>query len=129
MAEVTTGCEVDFNTFIQQRIRWAGKSKSGINGSNSMLAVLVWMFHLVFILGLIAMIQTLHWNYLLVILAWKTISEALFLEPFLKKKGYRENSGKVWLMQIPYSLYVLVFGVIVLFSSGYRWKGRHHSLR
>jgi cellulose synthase/poly-beta-1,6-N-acetylglucosamine synthase-like glycosyltransferase len=129
MAEVTTASEDDFNTFIQQRIRWAGKSKSGLSGSNSLLAVLVWLFHLLFLTGLVAVLLTKHWNYLLVILAWKTISETLFLEPFLKKKGYRENSGKVWLMQIPYSLYVLVFGVIVLFSSGYRWKGRHHSLR
>ena len=87
------------------------------------------LFHLLFLTGLVALIITKHWNYLLVILAWKTISETLFLEPFLKKKGYRENSGKVWLMQIPYSLYVLFFGVIVLFSSGYQWKGRHHSLR
>lgn len=128
-AEVITANQEGFSAFIQQRIRWAGKSKSGLSGSNSLLAVLVWLFHLLFLTGLIAVILTKHWNYLLVILAWKTISETLFLEPFLKKKGCRENSSKVWLMQIPYSLYVLVFGVIVLFSSGYQWKGRHHSLR
>jgi cellulose synthase/poly-beta-1,6-N-acetylglucosamine synthase-like glycosyltransferase len=128
-AEVITANQEGFSAFIQQRIRWAGKSKSGLSGSNSALAVLVWLFHLLFLTGLVALILTKHWNYLLVILAWKTISETLFLEPFQKKKGYRENSGKVWLMQIPYSLYVLIFGVIILFSSGYRWKGRHHSLR
>ena len=128
-AEIITANQEGFSAFIQQRIRWAGKSKSGLRGSNSALAVLVWLFHLLFLTGLVALILTKHWNYLLVILAWKTISETLFLEPFLKKKGYQENSGKVWLMQIPYSLYVLIFGVIVLFSSGYRWKGRHHSLR
>ena len=128
-AEVITANQEGFSAFIEQRIRWAGKSKSGLRGSNSLLAVLVWLFHLLFLTGLVALILTKHWNYLLIILAWKTISETLFLEPFLKKKGYRENSGKVWLMQIPYSLYILIFGVIVLFSSGYRWKGRHHSLR
>lgn len=121
---VTTYPQSSWRDFIHQRIRWAGKWNSGLPGANKSLAVSVWLFHLLFLLGLPMTFSQFGFNGLLIVLAWKAVCETFFLEPFLIRTGYRENSWAVWLAQIPYSIYVLCMGIAVWFSKGYVWKGR-----
>jgi len=114
----------DLTSFIDQRIRWAGKWKSGIAGSNSAMAMGVWFFHLLYLTGILVLAMHHHSNWILIAIGWKSISETFFLEPFLRKPGFSENSGRIWLAQIPYSIYVILFGIRILFSGKYSWKGR-----
>ncbi len=129
LASVQIGTHHSWQGFMAQRIRWAGKWNSGIPGGNKILAVSVWLFHLIFLIGLPVLFRFGGPNPLLIALAWKAICETLLLEPFLIKKGYRENSGRVWLAQIPYSMYVVVMGIRILLSKRYVWKGRESDER
>ena len=54
----------------------------------------------------------------------KAIAEAQFLEPFLPGKSYFKLVMTILWGQFIYSGYVIYFGLRVLFSHQYEWKGR-----
>lgn len=123
-AEIETQTLSNWPTFKSQRLRWASKWKNGLKGSNQWLAVLVWLFHLLFLSGLYLLANSRQLNTFLLFIGLKAVAETFFLIPFNKQKTYSRNIGEIWFMQIPYSLYVLYFGLLVLFSSRYQWKDR-----
>lgn len=112
--------------FLAQRTRWAGKWRSGLAGSNAGLARTIWLFHLLYLAGIGLLAAGHRWNELLWILLIRAVSETLFLEPFLWKPGFRNHAGRIWLMQIPYSLYVVAAGIrLAAGKPGFSWKGRN----
>jgi biofilm PGA synthesis N-glycosyltransferase PgaC len=125
-AEIQTSPLPDWKHFKAQRMRWAGKWKSGFSGSNRWLAVSVWLFHFFFLSGLFMAFPKFGLNGFLVIIGLKAVVETFFLKPFASEKSYSKNIGEIWLMQIPYSLYVLYFGISILLSNTYHWKGRNY---
>lgn len=123
-AAVETEAQPSLSALINQRTRWAGKWNTGLSGSNGKMALAAWAFHLsylclLFFLALFGQRMALAGLYLL-----KNTAEALFLQSFCFHTGYRSNSLKVALFQIPYSLFVLFMGIKVALSPAYTWKGR-----
>ena len=125
-AEIETLPVKSFSDFKAQRIRWAGKWRSGFSGSNQGLAIGVWLFHLLFLSGLYLSALNFGSNAFLLIVGLKAVFETFFLKPFNHHKAYQKNIGEIWLMQIAYSLYVLYFGIIIFLSNKYQWKGRNY---
>lgn len=123
-SEITIAPSSNWNHFVQQRIRWASKWKSGISGANRALAVLVWLFHVLFIGMTIGLFARGHFGWALNLAALKAASETQFLELFLPEKSYRKNILRILSGQFLYSFYVIYFGILVLFSNQYTWKGR-----
>ncbi len=110
---------------INQKVRWAGKWKSGLRGANAAMALLIWFFHAAYLFTLV--FTGIHypvWAFCLY--AGKNFAETLFIKNFCHTPGYQHNSGKVFLFQIPYSLYVLFMGIRILLSPSFTWKGRHY---
>ncbi len=110
---------------VNQKVRWAGKWKSGLQGSNQGLAISVWLFHACFlwVLFYFGMEYPLA---AFLLYAFKNMGETLLVEGFCHLPGYQRNSSKVFLFQIPYSFYVLFMGIRVLASSSFEWKGRNY---
>lgn len=124
MSEVSTQAIDNWNLFLAQRLRWASKWKSGMEGSNRWLAIAAMAFHLTFMLGNIFLIFNHNINFFLIAIGLKALAETLFLKPFNTEKSYDKSIGEIWFMQIPYSLYVLYFGIKILISNQYVWKER-----
>lgn len=122
--QVRTRESADWKGQLSQRIRWASKIRSGQSGSNLGMALLLWLFHLAFPIGLAALISQQHGNYVFLLLGLKTVAETLLMESFLPRPGFQQNSGRIWLYQIPYSLYVIVIGLFVILRKDFVWKGR-----
>jgi len=126
-AEIETLPLANWDEFKAQRLRWASKWRSGLSGSNKGLALGVWLFHFLFILSLLVVLIKFGLNPFLLILGLKAVAETFFLKPFNLDKSYQNSIVEIWLMQIPYSLYVLYFGLIVFLSDTYQWKGRNYT--
>ncbi len=109
---------------IQQRLRWASKWKSGLDGGNKGMAVAIWTFHLLYV-GLILLgVATHHVGDTALAILFKTATELYFLETFTEEYGQRKIGGWVFLFQPIYSGYVLYMGLRVVLSSRYNWRGR-----
>lgn len=122
-AQVQFEAHQNWRSLEHQRIRWAGKWKTGLKGSNSGLAILVWLFHFFFLIW-VGFGLWFSPNSLLPGILVKVASELFFLLPFSGFNKKPNLIGKIFLIQIPYSLFVCYFGLRVLISDRYLWKGR-----
>ena len=113
-----------WNTFEQQRLRWASKWKSGLSGGNQNLAIVVWFFHLLFLATLCGLLWNLRIREAFFITVLKAAIESQFLELFLPHRSYIKSMNYILWAQFLYSFYVIYFGLKVLFSNQYTWKGR-----
>lgn len=123
-SEISISPSETWNQFVQQRIRWASKWKSGVSGGNQALAVLVWLFHVVFLGMIFGLLVTRNLSWALNLSVLKAAVETQFLELFLPPKSYSKNVQRILGGQFLYSFYVIYFGLKVLFSTEYTWKGR-----
>lgn len=123
-SEIFISPSESWNQFVQQRIRWASKWKSGVAGGNQGLAVLLWLFHLMFLGLIFSLLLTRNINWVIQLSVLKAAVETQFLELFLPEKSYFKNVQRVLVGQFLYSFYVIYFGLKVLISNEYNWKGR-----
>lgn len=123
-ALVTTVPQFSWRNFIHQRIRWAGKWRYHTTYFSRFLAMIIFGFHLAFILTLILSALTLFpIKAALVLWTIKGVIELVFLR---KISLFLRNSWH-WLtffvLQIGYSFYVVGIGLISNFIA-FEWKGR-----
>lgn len=122
---VSTHAHDLWQSFYNQRKRWASKWRHYNNWQTTALAIFVFMANftvpLAFSFWLLAFIST---KVLLLILFLKFSAEFVFLSlivSFLQKKAL------IWLIpfvQIIYPFYVIFFGLVAQKKSDYLWKGR-----
>lgn len=127
---VTTNPEKNIRDFLQQRIRWAGKSAQYRDKSILPVLLLVYVFNLMLLAGLIlACISLFQGSAVLApavivsILLMKCITELFFLFPVA---GFFGQPGLLpWfpLMQLPHIIYTVMAGFLGFFGR-YEWKGR-----
>lgn len=121
---VTTAPVPTLAGFVHQRIRWAGKWRSGSDTTTKLLAVFVFGFHLlVILLPWIAMARGIRLRTVLTCLLVKAVAEAIFL----RRLHFLLPAGWSWLLffilQGIYSGYVVMIGIWSQFCS-FNWKGR-----
>ncbi|HMJ67474.1 MAG TPA: glycosyltransferase [Cyclobacteriaceae bacterium] len=123
-AVVTTSPLPTVSTFIQQRLRWAGKWKHNISWSTRVFAMVVWLFHL----GLILMPAAaaagfITWRLFFILAGAKIFVESLFLLPAANFFGVRWRWISFLVLQLIYSFYVISIGLMsqILLPE---WKGR-----
>lgn len=124
---VTTGVNQSWKAFFNQRKRWASKWKWYKSWSNSMLAVLVLLFHVCVIASYAYLIFNALYFSLLTLLFIKVIMEGIFLQHICKTLGNKFYILPFLILQIVYPFYVVVFGLSANFGN-YQWKGRKHRL-
>jgi cellulose synthase/poly-beta-1,6-N-acetylglucosamine synthase-like glycosyltransferase len=120
---VTTRAPDSWQSFIQQRVRWAGKWRNlGMNVR--LTAAFVFFFHLlILLLPLFAMNWLITLPFLLALLALKFVLEALLVYRIARDLQIAYPTSYVLLLQIVYPLYVVVMGLLA-FRKKTRWKGR-----
>ncbi len=125
-AVVETQAPKDFISFFRQRKRWAAKWSATSSLVDSLPALAVWAFHLIYITAIVYSIITTQFLILLPVVILKIISEGIFISLILKSqaKGFKLSSFAF--LQLFYSLYVLVFGLLANFGS-YSWKERKYN--
>ena len=91
-----------------------------------MLALCVFGFHLLLTVAVFgAILGWYSWRVLLVQMIAKLLMEWLLVSSVYRFLGKRIQVGWILLMQLLYSIYVVIIGVTVQFS-GYRWKKRNY---
>ncbi|WMN11173.1 glycosyltransferase [Marivirga salinae] len=125
-AVVETQAPKDFKSFYRQRKRWAAKWSATSSLIDSLPALAVWAFHLIYITAITYSIITTQFMILLPVVILKIISEGIFISLILKSqgKGFRLDTFAV--LQLFYSFYVLIFGLSANFGS-YTWKERKYN--
>ncbi len=124
-AIVETQAHNSWDSFYNQRKRWASKWKHYNNWQISALAVFVFLANFVLLLAVGSWLLDFFstQNFLLILLL-KFSAEFIFLSliiSFLQKKQL------IWLIpfvQIIYPLYVVFFGIVAQKQGEYIWKGR-----
>lgn len=126
-ALVLTEPPVSWGELINQRIRWGSKWKEHRSFTTRMLAMVIFFFHLsiaaVFILTIAGVYS---WEIFIVQMLSKIIVEAWFLGSVLSFFGKRILWKWFFLMQLLYSFYAVLVGVVAQFK-GFNWKNRQYA--
>lgn len=126
--------------FTRQRIRWGSKVFLRKAGGNLLPAVLIWLFHSLF-LGLVCLLVATGNSIALMampgILLLRALPEALLVSTFLSRNNPddfpNDRSGifrlTIWISLLSplYSLYVLLAGPVIISTRRFNWKGRVYS--
>jgi biofilm PGA synthesis N-glycosyltransferase PgaC len=111
-------------TFLDQRLRWAGKWRHHRDSTSKLLAVYIFAFHLlVLCLPVIAWVSSLPWYFFAALFLTKAIVEYRFLHTVTSWLTVTWNWIAFTSLQIIYSAYVVGVGVASVFLKP-GWKGR-----
>jgi biofilm PGA synthesis N-glycosyltransferase PgaC len=131
---VKTAAAAGIHSFLQQRIRWAGKTKAYREKTILPVLILVYVYNLVMLAGLlwtlrlpsISVSQEWVWPAFVIWLGmagWKTLFEKILLWPVTGFFGERKGMLFFPLIQPIHILYTVVAGTFSLWGKS-EWKGR-----
>ena len=121
---VTTYPQKTLNSFLNQRIRWAGKWRHHDGTNSKLLAVYVFLFHLsVMIAPFFVLMEDVSGYVLLGLLVSKAFVEFFFLRQVCSWLGVPWNTFSFLVLQAVYPLYAVGVAVAALFKKTL-WKGR-----
>lgn len=123
-ALVTTRAAATVREFMSQRLRWAGKWRHNTSIATRVFAMVVWLFHLVFLLmPLAAVLGFISWKLFLILAGVKIFVESMFLIPAANFFRVRWRWFSFLALQCIYSFYVISTGLISQIHLP-EWKGR-----
>jgi biofilm PGA synthesis N-glycosyltransferase PgaC len=125
-AVVKTNSPKDFNSFFDQRKRWASKWSATANLMDALPALLIWSFHLIYITSFFYSLISKEFLILLPIFIFKILTEGVFISFILKSQKQKFNLFAFAVLQLFYSFYVVIFGLLANFGS-YSWKDRKYN--
>lgn len=121
---VTTYPQKTLDSFLSQRIRWAGKWRHHDGTNSKLLAVYVFLFHLsVMMLPFFVLMGDISVYVMLGLLVAKAVVEFLFLRQVSSWLTVPWHGLSFFLLQLVYSVYAVGVAVTALFKKT-AWKGR-----
>lgn len=124
LATVTTPAQPDWQSFLQQRIRWASKSGKYNDRRLTMVLLLVYAFNvMVLLLSLSSFFHPALQFTAAAVVAVKILSEYYYLQPVSRFFG---NERALWYFPFLQPLHVtyIVLAGFLGFVGVYEWKGR-----
>ncbi len=123
---VYTYPEKTIKDFLNQRIRWATKTKAYVGTGLSGMIVLVFLTNLLLLFDIFILFSTGWFSFLFVsvIITSKLIVDSYFIYSISKFFNKRVNCGYLILSLLIYPFYITIVGFISLFVKKYTWKGR-----
>lgn len=117
---VSTSAPENLSECINQRARWAGKTKHINDKLNMRLAIFQTIINILFF-GLLIFLFTTNWKFALLLFFGKSILDMLFFTPyFFKTKNYQS-----WILIPFYELFYPFYALMILRKmGGFVWKGR-----
>lgn len=123
-AIVHTPAQPDWNSFLNQRIRWSSKADKYDDKKLTVILAFVYFFNLSFIPLLIAgFFHYFYWIWMLGMLFAKVFVELLFLVPVARFYGKMKELWYFPLFQPMHIGYIIMAGFLGKFGT-YQWKGR-----
>ncbi|MCX2743697.1 glycosyltransferase [Mangrovivirga sp. M17] len=117
----------NFKQFYHQRIRWAGKWKTGVQPIGVRLSGgLIFLMYVLLLISLILIVLNfVFYKSLIVLLSLmiKTVAEVVFLKRAFSFFGKSFYFSRILLLAVLYPLYSVFFGMLSLFK-GFSWKDR-----
>jgi cellulose synthase/poly-beta-1,6-N-acetylglucosamine synthase-like glycosyltransferase len=123
---VETLAPKDFTSFAIQRKRWAAKWRASSSLMESLPALVIWGFHLMYFTAIVYSLITNEFLILLPVILLKIVSEGIFISLILKSQGSTFRIFYFIILQLIYSFYVIIFGLLANFGS-YTWKKRKYN--
>jgi cellulose synthase/poly-beta-1,6-N-acetylglucosamine synthase-like glycosyltransferase len=115
-----------FTDFYNQRRRWSGKWKFHANIYSSVLAVYIFIVHIVFLLSvLLGIFKMMPGRMVINLWIAKIIIEYVFLLQIFQFFAKKLKIFPFIISSLLYSLYAVTFGILSNFG-GYVWKGRRY---
>ena len=115
-----------FTDFYNQRRRWSGKWKFHANIYSSVLAVYIFIVHIVFLLSvLLGIFKMMPGRMVINLWIAKIIIEYVFLLQIFQFFAKKLKIFPFIVSSLLYSLYAVTFGILSNFG-GYVWKGRRY---
>ena len=125
-AVVTTAPPKSLKQFLNQRKRWSGKWKRHKSVTTRLLAVFVFFFHLSFTsVLLLSLLGYYSWIAFLGQCIAKLVAELILVNSVLRFMDKRVSIKWYLVMQILYSIYVVLVALMVQFT-GFTWKNRSY---
>ncbi len=125
-AIVKTAPQPDWNSFIQQRIRWASKSGKYDDKKLTSILAFVYLYNvLIFISAFVSFVHlnTIYCYSFFALLLIKTVVELIYLAPVARFYNKRQKLLYFPLLQPLHVLYIVCAGLLG-FIGVYKWKGR-----
>jgi cellulose synthase/poly-beta-1,6-N-acetylglucosamine synthase-like glycosyltransferase len=123
-AIVHTPAQPDWNSFLNQRIRWSSKADKYDDKKLTIILAFVYFFNISFIPLLIAgFFNYFYWTWILGMLFAKVLVELLFLVPVARFYGKTKELWYFPLFQPMHIAYIIMAGFLGKFGT-YQWKGR-----
>lgn len=123
LAIVCTGPSENIRTFLNQRIRWASKIAHYKHPATFFTLALVYLVNAFLIILFLACFFYGHWRWLLIFLAFKTISEYFFVSAVATFFQQQSLMKYFPLCQPFHILYTVIAGSFGSFGK-YKWKNR-----
>jgi cellulose synthase/poly-beta-1,6-N-acetylglucosamine synthase-like glycosyltransferase len=122
-AIVYTGPSENIKSFIKQRIRWASKISHYKHPATFLTLAIVYLVNTFLILLFISCFYYGHWRWLLILIAFKTISEYFFVSKVARFFQQQSLMKYFPLCQPFHILYTVIAGSFGSFGK-YEWKNR-----
>lgn len=125
-AIVRTAPQPDWNSFIQQRIRWASKSGKYDDKKLTSILAFVYLYNVLIFISAFASfvhLNTIYSYSFFSLLFIKTVVELIYLAPVAKFFNKRQELLYFPLLQPLHVLYIVSAGLLG-FIGVYKWKGR-----
>ena len=123
-AIVSTPAPANLTEFVQQRIRWASKSRHYQDNKIKIVLALVWIFHVSMWINLLISLSYPHFGmWICGQLLWKSLIDVLFLWRCVRFFG---KNSLMWIFlpaEIFQLFYIFIVGLLGNFKK-YEWKGR-----
>jgi cellulose synthase/poly-beta-1,6-N-acetylglucosamine synthase-like glycosyltransferase len=124
MAIVSTLPQSTWSNFIQQRIRWASKTGKYDDVKMTLILLSLYTFNCsLFLLGLVAIFDTVLLKTFLLVFIVKVFAELLFLLPVARFYGQTKQLIIFPLLQPLHILYIIVAGFLSRIGK-FEWKNR-----
>lgn len=124
-AIVVTNPPKNILQFVNQRIRWASKWKAAADNKSKLPALIVWIFHFLYLIGLLTFITQNQYFFTIGLILIKALAEFIFIYSILNSQKQRFSILAFLILQVFYSFYVVLFGLLANFAA-YQWKGRSY---
>jgi len=127
-ALVSAAPQPTFSSFVQQRLRWAGKWRSGLSVAGKVAAVSIVAIQCFVLMAWWMILEGSVYPSVVLLLGVKMLLEYILISSVPTRSNKRASAGTFFILQFFYPPYVVLIGILSNFV-GFVWKGRRHSPR
>ncbi len=125
-AIVYTYPESTIKEFINQRLRWATKTKAYESPNMKYIVILIFVTNLLILSNIIAILflKTDQLYFAISLVLFKLIVDSIFIKSIASFFEEKISAIEMFIALLKYPIYIVFIGVLSLFKNKYQWKSR-----